>query len=461
MTFDNPADFEIAQTIKALEAQQIQGEIEGTDRNDILALVLKNPEHGGCVRGVGSGVTNKMYFGYNKPLPQSQLQSDLKCLKSKLENVVNTQNLLLSYLLSSGQVNAEQLKELGDSNGNQVAHQLVGIQAGGSGGQASVQKGGSGGEELDDHLDVFGSQGDQGVRGFNFQEKNVQAFEVQPEPYHLAWPEEEYVLENENLETHVLNNEQDITGQPFPKADKQVPKEIAAPSPHSPSSQSSCTRKYIITHADKLKLTSNLVRVFKDVAIAMKTSGKTKSFTVLAKVFQNEKCVTLDYEDMLDCGHWMLAAICPWVGLVHWLDPAGVKDEPPKFAQTIINKAMINFSAEHRKDITKMKKKPYIKWISIEFPRQANGSSGSGYYVCRYMIETIESRQMIIPDKVAEMVLGSLGWDVEQQVLAEVYFKQVPPTYSQQMIDELRERWISYVTGYHQPNDNNDDLCEL
>ncbi|XP_021766292.1 uncharacterized protein LOC110730778 [Chenopodium quinoa] len=344
-----------------------------------------------------------MYFGYNKPLPQSQLQSDLKCLKSKLENVVNTQNLLLSYLLSSGQVNAEQLKELGDSNGNQVAHQLVGIQAGGSGGQASVQKGGSGGEELDDHLDVFGSQGDQGVRGFNFQEKNVQAFEVQPEPYHLAWPEEEYVLENENLETHVLNNEQDITGQPFPKADKQVPKEIAAPSPHSPSSQSSCTRKYIITHADKLKLTSNLVRVFKDVAIAMKTSGKTKSFTVLAKVFQNEKCVTLDYEDMLDwcfqreiksshmsilmmlfsCndaknknqlffapyyedGHWMLAAICPWVGLVHWLDPAGVKDEPPKFAQTIINKAMINFSAEHRKDITKMKKKPYIKWISIE-----------------------------------------------------------------------------------------------
>ncbi|XP_021730809.1 uncharacterized protein LOC110697739 [Chenopodium quinoa] len=135
MTFDNPADFEIAQTIKALEAQQIQGEIEATGRNDILARALKNPEHGGCVRGVGSGFTNKLYFGYYKPLPQSQLQSDLKCLKSKLENVVNTQNLLLSYLMSSGQVNTEQLKELSDSNGNQVAHQLAGIQAGGSGGQ--------------------------------------------------------------------------------------------------------------------------------------------------------------------------------------------------------------------------------------------------------------------------------------------------------------------------------------
>uniref|UniRef100_A0A803KV15 Uncharacterized protein n=1 Tax=Chenopodium quinoa TaxID=63459 RepID=A0A803KV15_CHEQI len=403
MTFDNPADFEIAQTIvKSIGGSTIQGEIEATGRNDILARALKNPEHGGCVRGVGSGVTNKLYFCYNKPLPQSQLQSDLKCLKSKLENVVNTQNLLLSYLMSSGQVNVEQLIELGDSNGNQVAHQLAGIQAGGSGGQGLDGLGlgrDSWLQELDDHLDVFGSKGDQGFRGFNFQDQNFQACEVQPEPYHVAWPEEEYVLENENLETHVLNNEQDITGQPFPKADKQVTKEIAAPSPHSPSSQSSCTRKYTITHADKLKLTSNLVRVFKDVAIAMKTSGKTKSFTVLARVFQNEQCVTLDFEDMLDCGHWMLAIICPWVGLVHWLDPAGVKDEPPKFAQTIINKAMNNFSTEHRKDITKIKKKPYIKWISIECPRQANGSSDSGYYVCRYMIETIESRQMIIPDK--------------------------------------------------------------
>uniref|UniRef100_A0A803KV16 Uncharacterized protein n=1 Tax=Chenopodium quinoa TaxID=63459 RepID=A0A803KV16_CHEQI len=410
MTFDNPDDFEIAQTIKSLEAQQIQGEIEATGRNVILARALKNPKHGGCVRGVGSGVTNKMYFGYNKPLPQSQLQSNLKCLKSKLENVVNTQNLLLSYLMSSGQVNVEQLKELGDSNGNQVAHQLAGIQAGGSGGQgldglvlgrdswlqglgfqlaseqnkvthqlASVQKGGSGGEELDDHLDVFGSKGDQGVRGFNFQEQNVQAFEVQPEPYHVAWHEKEYVPENENLETHVLNNEQDITGQPFPK----------------------------------------------DVAIAMKTSGKTKSFTVLARVFQNEQCVTLDYEDMLD---WYMSEIVHIEGIsglygfcdCNYLSPYAptvekdddrcdylarlfscndAKNKNQLFFAPFYEEEMINFSAEHRKDITKIKKKPYIKWISIECPRQANGSSDSGYYVCRYMIETVESRQMIIPDK--------------------------------------------------------------
>ncbi|XP_021759119.1 uncharacterized protein LOC110724023 [Chenopodium quinoa] len=54
----------------------------------------------------------------------------------------------------------------------------------------------------------------------------------------------------------------------------------------------------------------------------------------------------------------------------------------------------------------------------------------------------------------------SCSFNVSVAVYDE-YFKQVPHTYSQQMIDELRERWISYVTGYHQPNDDDDDLCEL
>ncbi|KNA06840.1 hypothetical protein SOVF_177110 [Spinacia oleracea] len=69
-------------------------------------------------------------------------------------------------------------------------------------------------------------------------------------------------------------------------------------------------------------------------------------------------------------------------------------------------------------------------------PRQPLGSKDSGYYVCRFMIETIESRHMIIPDK---------------------YFNKAPPTYSQKLINKLRETWISYVTGYHQPNNDEDD----
>ncbi|KMT09365.1 hypothetical protein BVRB_6g134590 isoform A [Beta vulgaris subsp. vulgaris] len=39
-------------------------------------------------------------------------------------------------------------------------------------------------------------------------------------------------------------------------------------------------------------------------------------------------------------------------------------------------------------------------------PRQALGSKDCGYYVCRYMIETIESRRQLIPDKYFPGVLA-------------------------------------------------------
>lgn len=97
-------------------------------RNDILARALKTPEHGGCVRGVGGGVTNKEYFGYNKPVPPNQLQSELKEVKSKLANVTNSQTLLMSFVMSNFHMTPEQLHhfqlgssgaQLGGLNGNQ------------------------------------------------------------------------------------------------------------------------------------------------------------------------------------------------------------------------------------------------------------------------------------------------------------------------------------------------------
>ncbi|XP_056699714.1 uncharacterized protein [Spinacia oleracea] len=154
----------------------------------------------------------------------------------------------------------------------------------------------------------------------------------------------------------------------------------------------------------------------------MKNSGKTKSFTIPARVFLNDQCVSLDYEDMLDwcfqreirsshmlilmmhlsemvlkdgisglyrfcdctylsplrrvekeddrCDYlyrvfacndgknkyqlfflpyiedrdWMLVVICPWIALVQWLDPLGAQNEPPEFAQTIINRQSSNLA---------------------------------------------------------------------------------------------------------------------
>ncbi|KAK9735034.1 hypothetical protein RND81_04G179000 [Saponaria officinalis] len=151
MYFDNPADFEVAQAIKALEVQQRKGEIDVVGRNDILARALKTPEHGGCVRGVGSGVTNKQYFGYNKPTPPSQVQSELRNVKTQLAHLENTQNLLMSYILS-GEFNPEHLKQICSSNIDQVNNKEFG----------SIQRIESIGVETD-HYDNVAQQGLQGV----------------------------------------------------------------------------------------------------------------------------------------------------------------------------------------------------------------------------------------------------------------------------------------------------------
>ncbi|KAK9740492.1 hypothetical protein RND81_03G039500 [Saponaria officinalis] len=623
---DNPTNLEVAQAIKALEAQHIHGEINATGRNDILGRALKTPEHGGSVRGVGSGLTNRQYFGYNKP---THLQTELSKVKSQLTDVLNTQKLMVSYLMS-GECNPEQLKQLFLPNGQQVvassdvdgdrivgqglqsvpfqlSHHLVGKQDG----CCSANRKSSDHWLTVDDTNMFydGFQEPNQEKDYRTETYRDKEKGVETETYRVPWPEtQKYVPENQQI---ITQNEQVIIDQSFPKgveslcslalqiekwihivafgtvyvpnegevikhhfkpvpsgsyrvsiseeidpnallpcpegeiiyvcqatgifliwpghlifpiqkADKQTTKEVNSPCPRSPSSQTSSTQKYTITRADKMKVTTTLIQVFMDVGIGMKKSKKVKQVTIPARVYQHEHCVGLDYEDVLDwcfqreirasymsifmlylseivhkegisglygfcdcnylspltpmerneddrcdylsrvfaCNdaknknqlffapyherdlfyvywrHWMLAVICPWVRMVHWLDPTGEENEPRDFAQTIIDKGIIRFSQQHRKVINKIKKKPYIKWKKIECPRQPPSSTDCGYYVCRYMIEIIESRHMIIPDK---------------------YFDKAPSTYSQEMIDELREKWISYVSRYHQPLNDDDE----
>ncbi|KAL2906860.1 Protease [Bienertia sinuspersici] len=96
--------------------------------------------------------------------------------------------------------------------------------------------------------------------------------------------------------------------------------------------------------------------------------------------------------------YWMLAIISPWRRLVYWLDPTGSENEVREFAQRIIYEGLMKFSMVHRKDLTKIKKNPKVGWKKLK---------DCGYYVCRYMLETIESRQQLIPDE--EVVMHILN----------------------------------------------------
>ncbi|KAL1805062.1 hypothetical protein ACET3Z_028130 [Daucus carota] len=124
----------------------------------------------------------------------------------------------------------------------------------------------------------------------------------------------------------------------------------------------------------------------------------------------------------------MLAVISPWNGTVFWLDPAGAEIDIREFAQKIINDGIKRFSLKCRTDIKKLKKNPKIKWNKPECPRQTQGTMDCGYYVCRYMLETIEKRRQGIPEQ---------------------YFGGAPMAYCQVKIDELRDMWIKFVEEYN------------
>lgn len=95
-----------------MEAQNERGEIITSSRDDILAKAIQKPDYGGRVRAVGSGVTNRAYFGYNRPTPPTMLQAKVVTLETELENMKNNQNLLMSYVMScSSGFNPEHMRQ--------------------------------------------------------------------------------------------------------------------------------------------------------------------------------------------------------------------------------------------------------------------------------------------------------------------------------------------------------------
>ncbi|KAK9676785.1 hypothetical protein RND81_11G100500, partial [Saponaria officinalis] len=109
-TFSNPNDYEIAKEINSLKAKTESGEIvlEG-GRDDILARAIKKPEHGGRVRGIGSGITNTEYFGFCRPTPPSQMRAELTGLRSEVALMRNNQQFMMTFIMSW--LDQEQMKQ--------------------------------------------------------------------------------------------------------------------------------------------------------------------------------------------------------------------------------------------------------------------------------------------------------------------------------------------------------------
>uniref|UniRef100_A0A803NAG0 DUF4216 domain-containing protein n=1 Tax=Chenopodium quinoa TaxID=63459 RepID=A0A803NAG0_CHEQI len=347
LKFDSPPNLEIAQAIKALEAQHNQGKIDATGRNDILARALKTPEHDGCVRGVGGGATNKEYSGYNKPTPPNQLQSELKEVKEKLANVTNTQTLLMSFIMSNFHMTSEQLHQLqlGDEGAQYASMATQGVQDP----KRDIEKESVSEKSFNPNLE---SQPELYTTNQAFLEGNNDcslAIE-QANGIQITAIGQVYIGKESKVIKHHFNPissgryrvciKKEIYATaplPFPegkirlvsggknhfllwpthlvfpikKVDKQSVKELNTLSTQMPSSHSSFTKRVLapIAPEEKLKLTTTLMRVCRKLAVEMKNGGKTIPIRIPNNVFYNEQDVCIDYEDMPDwCYQRMIGA---------------------------------------------------------------------------------------------------------------------------------------------------------
>ncbi|KAL2929728.1 ATP-dependent protease ATPase subunit HslU, partial [Bienertia sinuspersici] len=368
LIFDNPIDLAVADAIKTLEAQCKSGEvvIEGR-RNDILARALIKPEQGRHVFGIGSGVTMREYFGSSNPTPPSELRAEINRLQAQVQAMQDRQNQMMSLMMTY--LSEDQVTQFFTSVGNGKLGENGGQLGGGDG-----QMGGNGGQRLNGVKSTCSTG--VGYEGVLFTQlltggalkvvANLVKWSMflQLVLYVKGWNDCCLALEvNKELEIVALGRvyipeESEVIvldGKPVPHDTRQVDvihdivptallpclwqsvKQVDTPTSRSPPSQASSTRKYVVTDNDRVKLSSGLVIAFKGEAMKLQKKKKQIIINIPENVYYNEQDVILDYEDMLDCRHWMLAVISPWNGIVFWLDPAGVENNVREFARRVIN----------------------------------------------------------------------------------------------------------------------------
>ncbi|TQD83748.1 hypothetical protein C1H46_030705 [Malus baccata] len=109
----------IDEVTKAVE----DGTLRTSGSNDILTIALETPEYSGCVRGVGTGISHKMYFKTPRCKTQSSqqqmMQTHLEQQSLHIEELNKKFNLIAS-LLTPDQLS--KMQELVQSNVVQSNH---------------------------------------------------------------------------------------------------------------------------------------------------------------------------------------------------------------------------------------------------------------------------------------------------------------------------------------------------
>ncbi|KAK9675417.1 hypothetical protein RND81_11G006700 [Saponaria officinalis] len=350
--------------MNALKEKDESGEIvlEG-GRDDILARAIKKPEHGGRVRGVGSGITNTEYFGFCRPTPPSQMRAELTGLRSEVAPMRNNQQFMMTFIMSC--LDHEQMKQFmvglnktgmfggqggdqfsffsshvsdqhvtlsgqkGDMNGsNTDQFGVMNVNDNGHAALLNGQKNGFFTQLLNNGDDDNGlcqrSKGDdeftQHHKGFPNQSKLSKSQHLDPEKelvqnntYFVHWPNDKEVGMEHQTDLHIektnpspstfLSYEIDY-GTPISKhVLPQCAKIIQNPNIdvlQSPSSQTSTTKTHDISDKHRAKVNSSLLKDLKKEAIMLRKRRGSILISIPYSVFSHKQDVNLDCEDLFD-----------------------------------------------------------------------------------------------------------------------------------------------------------------
>ncbi|XP_057548707.1 uncharacterized protein LOC130827106 isoform X2 [Amaranthus tricolor] len=122
--------------------------------------------------------------------------------------------------------------------------------------------------------------------------------------------------------------------------------------------------------------------------------------------------------------HWILCVIDPYDDVVYYLDSLQQSPITRVDLLEVVETALLLFRSQ--KEISK-KMKQTTKWIKIQCPNQSNYID-CGYYVMRYIKEIIDHKETKIPET--------------------YYAGHIYPTYTKELIDEVRVEWVNHLLPY-------------
>uniref|UniRef100_A0A803MZ06 DUF8039 domain-containing protein n=1 Tax=Chenopodium quinoa TaxID=63459 RepID=A0A803MZ06_CHEQI len=376
-TFSNPIDEVTANAINELKGQAERGEVVfHSRRDDILARALKKPERGGHVRGGGGflGIPNGQHGQFNDHVNGNFGGINYQSQIMRVGSQSTAQGISLA------------MANLEHTNG--FFTQLLSGDINGQVRQVSSPE----------------------LPSFEHEEQEKEP--EQADPYHVSWPTKDNVPYNEQLDQSPQHKNSAIS---WSEIDNNLHISDLPEGMHDCCLAIEDNKEIMIVATGQVYIPGKNLAV-KNHFFDVSTENRRVSIINDIEPTALLPCPIQDflyiYEAKETFVPWPAHLIFPKKKLEQEKEDTSILQSSPKQASS--EKEYIIDDADRAK-----------------CPRQPIGSKVCGYYVCRYMLETIESRGQVVPPK---------------------YFPRVPTTYSEEMNDEIRDTWVTYVLKQKQVN---------